>query len=560
MGKPIGLFIETTGIQNYIFNSNKLRLNLGASYIIEHLLMDTLLLQVLNRVNIEEKKDISSYRKESQEPKLGGYKIAIGYNGGGNCLLFCESKEVANDFIDQFSLEAMLHFPGINLAATTLAYDKDDRELIKTQEENNLTFFQAYMKAINLKISKERSDFHIISRPLSPGYVRKDIYSLGYVDILTSEAHKSDLISIDKRDTSVETLSKLEQVKKAVAQHEGNFLTGDEKYSFPTEFEDVCLEDDQGFIAVVHIDGNGMGRRFMEEKTIQGFQKLSEKVKNVGKETVKRTVEDLIRLIEDHPAGAGMVLKNIQKFYEKHKEENDIPLPFRPIISGGDDITFVTDGRLGIYMAQRCVENFIEVTKEFLGEEFHACAGVAIVKRKYPFIRAYYLAEELIKSAKKVSRADGGSYIDMYISNSGISGSLDYIRSQTHSRTEGGNTYLTNYGPYLIASNQEHEKKRPLFADFITRMQKHLAEASLSKVQQLRVALYNTEREREAYLNRLQELEPKFYEKLKDTNTKTGRLYFEEKENTYRTPWIDAIYYRDFYPLGITTLENATIE
>lgn len=550
METPIGLFIEVTGIQDYIFSSNKLRLSLGASYIIEHLLMDELLLEILNEISGERKEKVDEWQIDSVEPEIGSDKIKIGYNGGGNCLLFCNSAETAKAFIDQFSLKTMLNFPGINLAATTLPYDRSDAEILKEQKDDE-TFFQAFMTKMNSKLSAERSKFHVISNPISPGYVRKDTYSFGYVDVSASKGEDTFLKAIDGKNTSVSTLSKLKQVENAVARHNSDFLGGNQKYSFPSDFEDVCMEDDQGFIAVVHIDGNGIGSQFMQKKTLKDFQELSKRAKLIGQETVRRTVKDLIGLIEQTAGEGGLVLESIKRFSKKNAGKQNIPLPFRPIISGGDDITFVTDGRLGIYLAKKCVENFIKVTKEKLGEEFHACAGVAIVKRKYPFIRAYHLAEELIGSAKKASRADAGkkySYMDMYISNSGVSGSLDSIRKQTHERMENGNKYLTYYGPYLIATNQPNTDQRHTLSAFIGKMEKSLGSTSLSKVQQLRAALYGSTKDREAYLNRIKEIDKDFYKQLK--LGAGGDPLFEQSDESKETPWIDAIDYRDFYPLG----------
>lgn len=556
MKTPVGLIIEVTGIQDYIFSSNKLRLSLGASYIIEHLIMDKLLLEILNEFSGKRKEKIKEWKIVSEEPELAGDKIRLGYNGGGNCLLFCDNEETAKGFIEKFSLHTMLIFPSINLAATILSYDSSDTEILKEQRDGK-TFFQAFMSKINSKLSTERSQYHVISSPISPGYVRKDTYGFGYVDVLASKDQNRYLKSIDNKNTSISTLSKLKQVKNAIDQHNLDFLSDNQKYTFPSEFEDVCMEDDQGFIAIVHLDGNGIGSQFMSKKNLKEFQELSENVKSIGQETVKSTVKDLIELIEQTPDEGGLVLENIRAFSKKHIDKEKIPLPFRPIISGGDDITFVTDGRLGIYLAKKCVENFIKVTKEKLGEEFHACAGVAIVKRKYPFIRAYHLAEELIGNAKKASRADDGkkySYLDMYISNSGISGSLESIRKQTHERMENGKRYLTHYGPYLIATNQPSTDQRHTLSAFIEKMEKSLSSTTLSKVQQLRTALYSSKKDREAYLNRIKALDENFYSNLgmnSEHDLSNDPLFEQINEIKKQTPWIDAIDFRDFYPLGV---------
>lgn len=552
MGKPIGLYIEATGIQDYIFSSNKLKLNLGASYIIEHLLMDKLLLRVVNSNSDANKDNLKEWFIKTEEPELVGEKIRIGFSGGGGCLLFCDNRETAEKFIADFSLEVLLNFPGITLSATILAYDASD-EQIKEELKKGRTLFQAYMTVLIAKLNKERSQHHIVSFPISPGYVRKDLFSLGYVDPIIS-GNTDNLKSLGNKNIAVSTLSKIKAVNKAVLKHNENFLDDKKGYSFPLEFDDVCMEDDQGFIAVVHIDGNGIGRQFMSKKNLKEYQELSNKTKIIGKETISKTVSNLIDVVQQKHSIKGMIGELIDDFQKRNFKNKEIELPFRPIISGGDDITFVTDGRLGLYLAKKCIENFISVTKEILGEEFHACAGVAIVKRKYPFIRAYHLAEELIKNAKKASRAKEGekySYIDMYISNSGISGSLDAIRSQTHSRWEDKKEYVMNYGPYLIKSNQENTEDKHTYDEFIHRMGSGLSTASQSKVQQLRTALYSGVSDRETYMNRLKELDREFYEKLLDSAVDGEEFLFLKEGEKKITPWIDAIDYRDFYPLGI---------
>ena len=67
----------------------------------------------------------------------------------------------------------------------------------------------------------------------------------------------------------------------------------------------------------------------------------------------------------------------------------------RPIIAAGDDICFVTAGRLGL----ECAAYFLRYLNA--NSPYTACAGVVIVSLKYPFHRAYQTSEQLCDSAKK---------------------------------------------------------------------------------------------------------------------------------------------------------------
>ena len=64
---------------------------------------------------------------------------------------------------------------------------------------------------------------------------------------------------------------------------------------------------------------------------------------------------------------------------------------------GGDDLTFVCDGRLGLDLAAFYLKEFSRGTIKVCGEDksVDACAGVAIVPTKFPFASAYHFAEEL---------------------------------------------------------------------------------------------------------------------------------------------------------------------
>ncbi|WP_207680406.1 hypothetical protein [Desulfonema magnum] len=50
-----------------------------------------------------------------------------------------------------------------------------------------------------------------------------------------------------------------------------------------------------------------------------------------------------------------------------------------PIILGGDDITFVCDGKLGICFSKLFIEAFEKQSVSF-GRELTACAGIAMIR------------------------------------------------------------------------------------------------------------------------------------------------------------------------------------
>ena len=119
----------------------------------------------------------------------------------------------------------------------------------------------------------------------------------------------------------------------------------------------------------------------------------------------------------------------------------NILLPFRPIVFGGDDVTFVCDGRLGISLAVVYLKAFEDETKALPDGKGKAtaCVGVSIVKAHYPFARAYALAEALCASAKTLRRAleQDVSCLDWHFTTGGLIGTLDEIREREYRANNG---------------------------------------------------------------------------------------------------------------------------
>jgi len=162
---------------------------------------------------------------------------------------------------------------------------------------------------------------------------------------------------------------------------------------------------------------------------IDYMRNLSKSVRLAGISALKTVVEVLVDSIEDE--------KVIGKFSIK-----DNYLPFRPLVYGGDDVTFICDGRLGLELAAIYLEK-LQNLKVTDAKPLTACAGVCIVKSHYPFARAYEMSEALCRNAKKFARQQEDkefSAIDWHIASSGLSGSVDDIRQREYKVAEGNLT------------------------------------------------------------------------------------------------------------------------
>jgi hypothetical protein len=142
--------------------------------------------------------------------------------------------------------------------------------------------------------------------------------------------------------------------------------------------------------------------------------------------------------------------KKIFSWKDKGKTGKN-PLPLRPIILNGDDVTFVCEARIGLFLAETYMREFARQPALPETLPFSACAGVAIVRTKYPFYRGYTLAEELCSSAKKKGRIDNTSWLDFHVAYRGLSASLSETRKQ---RYQVGNDSLL-WRPWKITDTEE---------------------------------------------------------------------------------------------------------
>ena len=428
------VLLEVASIQKYVFGSNKLKENYGASYLVENVFEDNLKLSWKN-AGLEAKsferwtdwiKDEGSKDDFAEEIRIlePGVEAEVGYIGGGNALLFFKDQEKAKNLAKEWSKELLIKTPGLN---PNIAIGKINSEDLSNKDE-----FSKNISGIFKKLTENKLKYQPQTTLPRHG--------------ITAECNRTGLsaecFDTDKKvyisSVAKAKIDAADKANKKLHQDFAEILQINSKYYFPEEFEKLGQSDDDSHIAIVHIDGNSMGSKFKECRTLPEIRKLSKSVKNATKESVADLLEVIIKKIDDPVFNENFSYKGIW-------------LPIRPIIIGGDDITFVCPGKLGIYFAKIFMEKFAEKVGR-KGEEnvtLSSCAGIAITKTKYPFYRGYELAEELCKNAKRESRKEeekDTSWLDFHLAYGGFSGELDDIRRANY---EGATGHLC-LRPYRI--------------------------------------------------------------------------------------------------------------
>lgn len=480
----VAVLIDITSIQKYVFGSSKLKENLGASHLISTLYDSTILKN-------DDLKDIPI--KKDGEPE--------GYIGGGNALFFFEDEIKAKRFVEDWTRYLLTYAPGI--IVTTAINEWDDFKVSRD------ALFDKLRENKYMHIPQIIPQRHGISAECNSDGLSMDVWR-----------------ESEKEYVSASTNAKIDAFEKArkIIAKEFEDILGD-KFCFTGELDKLGQDKgSENHIAIVHIDGNSMGDRFKALSSIEAIKMLSDELENAVKKAFYKLLELIKSELDD---------SNKKEFLSLKKENEKEVFPIRPIILGGDDITFVCDGRMGIYYAKYFMAEFAKQSVSF-GGALSSCAGIAVIKTKYPFYKGYQLAEELCANAKSRRKEfdDNGSWFDFHIAYGGFSGSLKEIRKQHYE--VGLNNLL--YRPYKILDSSEYS-----FETFVDNS-KHLKNLwPNNKIKELREVLTLGDVAIKIFINEITARDLT----LKDIGAKdyNKKLFVNDV-----TPYFDMIELLEYYP------------
>jgi hypothetical protein len=448
------LIADTAGIQPYIFGSNRLRENIGASFLVDQATGDwarEALMQVCaGHCNVRQDGSLDpDWHLEAAGHKDGAEVI---YSGGGNLLALFDSTGAAERFARALSLRALTEAPGLDLVIQRRPLTWDREPLAESLE------------SLLRELARHKQ-----SRPrLAP------LAGLGVTQTCPSTGlpvvGKIDVAG-KPRAVSAEILAKL--IASRPAPRGGRSPAEERLYAmadsgagfaFPRDLAELGgTPGEQSYMAVVHADGNGMGQRLQEaakdrqgtRAEIEALRAFSQGVSSAGKEALKAMVTTLVNAIEfvdgtpviRHPCLSGLEVR-----LARDNETEGWFLPLRPLVFGGDDLTFVADGRLGLELATAFLDAFAHETAELSGGGASASAGIAIVKSSRPFAGAYALAEELCGSAKHYRREKTihGGCLDWHFSSTATGAPLEVLRAREYGVRFNGGEYSLLLRPVAL--------------------------------------------------------------------------------------------------------------
>lgn len=510
------MMIEVSQKQAFIFKHKLLKNNIYASSLIQYMTSE-------------------AYFKEKAQQEFE--KGSVVYNGGGHTVLEFANKDDAKAFSQKITKNTLKEFRDLEVFVTIYKYN----ETMSPEENEKKLTEQLEVKKAERASSFYQRNFGI--EAMGNGEEEKSLK-----DIYGIPEH----IMVEKEDT--EDIE--DEIQKLL-----------ENYTVVDQFGRLGgSKDESNFIAVVHIDGNLMGKRVSEladnvdcnigEKSDQGWENYKETKRKFSEGIDQNFKKAYLEMLKGVAAQIDNGGSRLMEELELEKYKGKYAFPVREIILAGDDICFVTEGRIGVACAAAYLESIWKETNSVDHKNYSACAGVAIVHQKYPFYRAYELAEELCSSAKRMiadldeNASANVCAIDWHIEFGEMENGLSGIRRQYRNIE---NKHL-EMRPYIVCGDDrllEKEKIRRYshFKEFISCLQKDEI-AARSKIKSLRTVLKDEEKRAVNYLkaNLLEDMVWKARDcyKLGEQN-QAEKLFYQTYGGDERNMLFDAIELMDTY-------------
>jgi CRISPR/Cas system-associated protein Cas10 (large subunit of type III CRISPR-Cas system) len=353
------------GIQDFIFKTNKLQEIVGAS-------------EIVKRINAD---FVEKYGKKNS--------VKILLNAAGNIKAIFHDKSELETFILDFSKNIQQKAYGITLSQAVVELRGD------TQSSEEIS-------ELELRLKTQRN---IPSSPLD-----------GSLSIMKLNPKTAKPLIDKERDRASQ-----QKIEANI-----NFF---KEHPHIKEFKDLAqISNGKRKIAVIHIDGNGLGK--LVPKLKDKLSTFSEKLDEATKKAFMDAKDDTMNV--------------------------------RDVILGGDDVTVICSANDALPLTERFLRYFEENTAKMFEElkldtqqdlsgetKLTACAGIAYANEKYPFHYAVELAEELCGEAKEASGRSASCLMFHNIQSSNFQSWEKFVNDELIIRNEKG-IVRCDFGPYYL--------------------------------------------------------------------------------------------------------------
>jgi hypothetical protein len=435
--------IDLVGIQEFVFASNRLKDVAGGSQLVRE-----------------------ATSREGWLRELG-LRDEVLVAAGGNVLLRFDDQPAARDATARFTRRLIDEAPGLGAAVA--------------HEEAGERGFAGALERLHWKIRETKAG----RRP------SLDLLGLG----VTESCHETGAVASEyskeadagRRPVPVAAgvVARRRALTRSDLIEEEHFSSGHgdspRQLRFPIENDDLGRSPgEKSLLGVVHVDANAVGSRLAawlrEQGTIGGadqglearFTELSSALDALVYKTWRAVVDrtkarirwrSRTRRYELLSPALGRSFPLAEK-----AQPAQLFLPLRPILLGGDDLTFLCDGRLALDLAEHALARFKSAKLPEIGA-VGACAGVALVHAHAPFSRAVEWAHKLCARAKsRVVQVTGpdrvGFAIDWHVGLPSPQETVEGLRRRVYTSRHSADPQELTCRPYLLGDAGERETWR----------------------------------------------------------------------------------------------------
>ena len=462
------------GIQSFIFQTNKLKEIVGAS-------------QLVDRIFTTEFKRFCKRHNHI----VSNDNIIISAAGNIKYILDEETLEKIVRFFPKFIAN---YAPGITISQAAVLISSDLKSDIDNLEKM-------------LKTQRNKASIPV---------------DIGFMGL--KRARRTGGVATDSDDfEDRSTLAKIKDREQDTIGLFNRFLQdGATAKEIPFNLSDINKGKENSWIAVVHADGNGLGKLLSNlGKKVKGD---NEKAKTAFSQFSKQL--EIATTLAAQKAFDTVLDRKMQDLLKKQK----VRFPFRPVVLGGDDLTVIIRADLAFDFTEAYLNYFEKTTKEHFKfmkpdygvdgfeEGLTACAGIAYVKEKYPFHYAVRLAEDLTSATKKIAKDintnRAPSSLNFYKIQASYLDQLADMKKRTHFAKASSVSF--DYGPYFIHTQDGEQPTTKLLREKLEKLRTLESEkkGSTGKLRNWLATLHQDKPTADFLLERIKQVNRKFFDEL----------------------------------------------
>lgn len=395
------------GIQSFIFETNKLKEIAGASELVAKVSDSGEFIEFLKSVGVS-------------NPSKENFLIAA----AGNIKYIFDSKEDCEKAFREFPYHIAKKAPGITISQAVLPINKE------TIGEQDIHELENQLKAErNRPMRPNTLSWMITARVPETGRPALGAYPDGDVeekDSSISNLFRSKSLNLGR----YRKLQEVESSTNSLLKNSLNIELKDKVCVFAKELKRICPNEGHSWLAMIHADGNDLGRiipKLFKGIKGQAFRDKQIRFSKALDKATRRAVQKAFFKVfnpdpksdssEDIKAAKEKGKALFERYYKEQGNAAPI-LGIRPVVIGGDDLSIMVPAEMALDFTAAFLKHFQEETKselenifkgtkgyEYVKNGLTACAGIAYVTEKFPFHYSSHLAESLCSYTKKVAKA-----------------------------------------------------------------------------------------------------------------------------------------------------------